>query len=128
MMGAQKVNDKSKPKAVMGASGKVVVGMAPPVQGKSKSALRREKAKQKKQEEESRRALEEKVLTKPAEATEAPAPVAPVDPEKRARKIKKVLKQIDDLKSKDPSSLNDDQKKKIDSETELRDELAKLGL
>jgi translation initiation factor 2A len=124
MMGAQAVKDR--PAKIMGASGKVVVGLAPPptAQGKSKSALRREKDKHKKKEEEARKALEEKMLAeqKVAEAQ------APVDPEKRARKIKKTLKQIDDLKTKDPSDLNDDQKMKIDSEKELLDELAHLGL
>jgi translation initiation factor 2A len=124
MMGAQAVKDK--PAKIMGASGKVVVGLAPPptTQGKSKSALRREKEKQKKKEEEARKALEEKMLVE-QKAAEAQAPV---DPEKRARKIKKTLKQIDDLKTKDPSALNDDQKMKIDSEKELLDELAGLGL
>lgn len=129
MKGAQKVEDK--PKSVMGVSGKVVVGMAPPAnQGKSKSALRREKAKQKKDEEDARRALEEKVL---AEAPPAPTPAEAstnesTDPEKRGRKIKKTLKQIEELKARDPSSLNEDQKRKIESEKELLTELASLGI
>eukprot|EP00934_Nitzschia_sp_Nitz4_P004155 Nitzschia sp. Nitz4//scaffold14_size191712//6079//7995//NITZ4_001699-RA/size191712-processed-gene-0.257-mRNA-1//1//CDS//3329536855//4145//frame0 len=121
MVTAQKVVDK--PKQLMGATGKTVVGMAPAGQGKSKSALKREKQKQKKQEEEAKKALEEKMAQAPA-----PAEPAAVDPEKRARKIKKTLKQIDDLKAKDPSSLNDDQKAKIASEAELQAELAKLSL
>lgn len=118
MKGAQKVAEKPK---IMGATGKAVVGMSAPSQEKSKSAQRREKAKQKKEEEAARKALEEKLL---AEAKTA----EPVDPEKRARKIKKNLKQIDDLKKKDPSSLNDEQKAKIEGEKELRDELEKLGI
>jgi translation initiation factor 2A len=123
MKGAQKVVDK--PKSVIGAGGNVVVGMAPPPgEQKSKSALRREKEKKKKQEEEARKELEAKLL---ADQKEAEAAAQPVDQEKRARKVKKILKQIDDLKQKDPSSLNDDQTKKIESEQELRDELAKLG-
>lgn len=122
MKGAQKVVEK--PKIVMGATGKVVVGLAPTAaQGKSKSALRREKTKQKKEEEDARKALEEKVAVEVAAAS-----VEPVDPEKRARKINKTLKQIEDLKEKDASTLNEDQQKKIDSEKELRDELAKLGV
>lgn len=127
MLGAQKVADK--PKQAIGVTGKVVVGMAPPSsqqqQGKSKNALRREKAKQKKEEEEALKALEEKV-----ESTTAPPSDAPnaADAEKRARKIKKTLKQIDDLKARDPSSLDDDQKKKVATEKDLRDELAKLGI
>ena len=126
MLGAQKVVEKPK---VVSATGKVVVGMAPPApQGKSKNAQRREKQKQKKEEEEARKALEEKLLAEQKAAEAATASSSePVDPEKRARKVKKILKQIEDLKSKDPSSLNDDQKKKIDTEQELIDELSKLG-
>lgn len=122
MKGAQKVAEK--PAAIVGATGNVVVGMAAPVQGKSKSALRREKAKQKKEEEDARKALEDKVMAEKA-TDEAPTNA---DPEKRARKIKKTLKQIEDLKAKDPSSLNEDQKKKIGSEAEIRQELASLNL
>ena len=122
MKGAQKVVDK--PKIVMGATGKVVVGLAPAAaQGKSKSALRREKTKQKKEEEDARKALEEKVAVEVAAAS-----AEPVDPEKRAKKINKTLKQIEELKGKEQSTLNEDQQKKIDSEKELRDELAKLGV
>ena len=123
MKGAQKVSDKPK---FLGATGKVIVGMAPTEQqGKSKSALRREKAKQKKKEEEERKAFEEKMLAeqKAAATTEVAA-----DPAKRIKKVKKVLKQIDELKQKDPSSLNDDQKKKIGTEASLREELAKLEI
>jgi translation initiation factor 2A len=123
LKGAQKVDDR--PKTFVGAYGQVVSGLAPPAQGKSKSAVRREKVKQKKDEEEARKELEAKVLaeTKTEEATPAAVP-----PENRARKIKKLLKQIDDLKAKDPSSLNEDQQKKIDAEAELRQELASLNL
>lgn len=128
MKGAQKVAEK--PKAVVGVTGKVVVGMAPPAQGKSKSALRREKAKQKKEEEDARKALEEKVLLAEEQPVkgEATGPEAAVDPEKRGRKIKKTLKQIDDLKARDPSTLNEDQKQKIESEADLLKELASLGI
>jgi translation initiation factor 2A len=122
MKGAQKVLDK--PKIVMGATGKAVVGLAPAAaQGKSKSALRREKTKQKKEEEDARKALEEKVAVEVAAAS-----TESVDPEKRAKKINKTLKQIEELKGKDPSTLNEDQQKKIDSEKDLRDELGNLGV
>ena len=52
------------------------------------------------------------------------------DPEKRAKKINKMLKQIDDIKSRQASGteLNDDQRKKMEGEEELRRELALLGL
>ena len=122
LVGARKVTEKPK---VVGVTGKVVVGMAPPTQGKSKSALRREKAKKKKEEEEARQAMEAKAL---AEQEAAKTTAEPIDPQKRARKIKKTLKQIDELKKKDASALNDDQKKKIESEQSLLDELAKLEI
>ncbi|KAG7358368.1 translation initiation factor eIF2A [Nitzschia inconspicua] len=127
MKGAQRVVDKKTPVKVVGVTGQVVVGMAPPPteQGKSKSAQRREKQKQKKQEEEARKKLEEKLA---ADQKAAAAATESMDPEKRARKLKKILKQIDDLKQKDPETLNDDQKKKIASEAELLEELQKLGI
>eukprot|EP00536_Pseudo-nitzschia_multiseries_P002798 jgi/Psemu1/283970/fgenesh1_pg.39_\ len=129
MLGAQKVtaNNCGAKRAVVGATGKVVVGMAAPEQkeGKSKSALRREKQQQKKKEEAARKALEEKLAAEQKAQEEANKPV---DPAKRAKKINKVLRQIDDLKQKDPSELNDDQKEKIATEASLRDELAKLGV
>ena len=129
MLGAQKVT-KTTPgvkRGVVGATGKVVVGMAPPEQkeGKSKSALRREKQQQKKKEEAARKALEEKLAAEQKAQEEANKPV---DPVKRAKKINKVLRQIDELKQKDPSELNEDQAKKVASEPSLREELAKLSV
>jgi len=107
------------------------VGMASVVGGgdgeKSKSALRREKqrlAKEKVEQEaaeaEQRKKKEEKARI---EANKA-------DPTKRAKKINKVLKQIDEIKAKLASGveLNDDQKKKMESEESLRKELASLKL
>ena len=129
MLGAQKVTKSNtiNKRAVVGATGKVVVGMTPtePKEGKSKSALRREKQQQKKKEEAARKALEEKLAAEQKAQEEANKPV---DPVKRAKKINKVLRQIDDLKKKDPSELNEDQKTKIATEKELRDELAKLSV
>lgn len=112
-----------KPKNVQG---KVVVGLAAD-SGKSKSAIKREKQKKKKEEQAVAEAVTQAVAAVVAE-TKAEPESAGLDPEKRARKIKKILKQIDELKSKDPASLNDDQKAKITSEEELRQELASLGL
>jgi translation initiation factor 2A len=129
MMVAQKVVEK--PRAVVGVTGKVVVGMsaADASQGKSKDAKRRERQKQKKEEEAARKALEDKLLAdQKVKEAEAAAAAQPVDPEKRARKIKKLLKQIDELKEKDPSTLNEEQRKKIASEKDLLDEMAKLGV
>lgn len=129
MLGAQKITKNSSvvKRPVMGATGKVVVGMAPAEQkeGKSKSALRREKQQKKKKEEAARKALEEKLAAEQKSQEEANKPV---DPVKRAKKINKVLRQIDELKQKDPSELNEDQRKKLESEKDLRDELAKLNV
>ena len=113
----------------VGASSVVVVGGAvtSSTEEKSKSALRREKqnmAKEKAErdaaEAEQRKQEEERART---EANKA-------DPEKRAKKIKKILKQIDEIKAKVScgGELNDDQRKKIESEEELVKELASLGL
>eukprot|EP00978_Attheya_sp_CCMP212_P041776 scaffold244006_cov50-Attheya_sp.AAC.2 len=119
--GATKVVSKS---SVVGASVSkkpTVVGMAPAEQGKSKNALKKEKARMAKLKAE-----EEERMRKEQEAAAAAA--APVDPKKRSKKISKLLKQIDELKSKDPSTLNDDQKSKLSSEEELRKELAGLSV
>ena len=103
------------------------VGAAASAGEKSKSALRREKqnllrekAEREAAEAEQRKRDEERART---EANKA-------DPEKRAKKIKKLLKQIDEIKAKVSSGgeMNDDQRKKIESEVELVKELASLGL
>lgn len=116
-----------KKSAVSVTSGKVIPGMAPVDDSKSKSALKREKKKAKdaeqlKEQEEAARIAEEE------KAKLAAQPPAPADLEKRARKMKKMLKQIEDLKGKDASELNEDQKSKVDSEAELLAELASLNV
>lgn len=120
LQGATKV---SKQQPVVGAAAQkaLPVGMAaaPAPGGKSKSQLKREKLKKKKELEEQQRKEEEE------KAAAAPPPTEPVDPAKRARKVKKILKQIDELKAKG-GELNEDQKAKLDSEAELRAELAQL--
>ena len=111
----------------VGASSVVTVGGGGGDGEKSKSAIRREKqrlAKEKAEREAAeaeRRKLDEERAR--VEANKA-------DPAKRAKKINKILKQIDEIKTKLASGveLNDDQKKKMDSEEELRKELASLGL
>mmetsp|Transcript_78 Transcript_78/g.95 ORF Transcript_78/g.95 Transcript_78/m.95 type:complete len:659 (+) Transcript_78:70-2046(+) len=120
MLGAQKVtnNKNSIMRGVVGTTGKVVIGLAPSEQkeGKSKSALRREKQQQRKKEDEARKELEAKQVIEQKKS----------DPVKRAKKINKTLRQIDELKQKDPSALNEDQIEKIATEQELRGELSKL--
>jgi translation initiation factor 2A len=104
-------------------TGKAIAGLAAD-QGKSASAIKREKQKLKKQQEETQRKQRELIeqQAQQAEANEQQ------DPEKRARKINKTLKQIDDLKTKDPSTLNEDQQSKIASEASLREELKMLAI
>jgi translation initiation factor 2A len=123
--GAQKVDKKlASALSVTSSSRGPAAATAEP--GKTTSQLKREKKKAKEaeqakeQEEATRKAEEEK--------TKLAAVVTQVDPEKRARKIKKMLKQIDDLKQKAASELNEDQKSKVDSEAELVAELASLGI
>jgi translation initiation factor 2A len=122
MKGAQVVAGQPK-KAVAAQTGKVIPGLVIQANdGKSKSAMKREKQKMAKQ-----RKVEEEETNKQDEVAASPPSTDPVDAEKRARKIKKSLKQIEDLKSKDPGSLNEDQQQKIDSEASLLEELATLG-
>ena len=126
MKGASKVVDKPK-----NVQGKVMVGMTPVDAGKSKSAVKREKQKKKKEEQADAAAnafAEAQAAAAAAAATPVPSPEASIDPAKRARKLNKTLKQIEDLKTKDPGSLNDDQKSKVASEAEVWKELADLGL
>ena len=123
MIGATKVIPKG---LIATADGKKIpVGMAPSNEGKSKSGLRKErqklakqKAEQAEREEKERKEREEK------EKMEA----ASNDPVKKAKKLQKILKQIAELKTKDPSSLNEDQKKKIDSEAEILSKLSELNV
>ena len=129
MMGATAVTKKKLGGISVTAGGKKLpVGMTAAGgdgQGKSKSAQRRERQKANKakmEQEEAQKKAEEEA------AKAAAAKAAAADPEKRARKIRKTLKQIDELKTRDPTGLNDDQKKKMASEDELRAELAKLGV
>jgi len=110
--------------AKMSSTGKKLpVGMAPDNEGKSKSALRKERqrlAKEKmelaEREEKERKEREEKERIAAAAG----------DPVKRSKKLNKTLKQIKDLKAKDPSTLNDDQKNKIAMEEGILKELAEL--
>ncbi|KAL9182374.1 hypothetical protein ACHAXT_013026 [Thalassiosira profunda] len=104
-----------------------VVGAAPAAAEKSKSALRREKQRLAREAAEREAAAEEQ-RKKDEEAARVAANKA--DPEKRAKKIKKSLKQIDEIKAKAAggAELNEDQRRKVDSEAELRAELAALGL
>jgi len=123
--GAGKVTAKSQ---VAAATGRSVVGLAPAsTSQKSKSAQRREKVKLKKQQQEQQeKIIQQHSSSVPTEVSEAKT--ESVDPEKRAKKLKKILRQIEDLKTKDESSLNEDQRKKIASEAEILKELEGLQI
>jgi uncharacterized protein with WD repeat len=128
MMAATKVTPQLS--GIQASSGKrLPVGMAPPTtqtDGKSKAAMKREKQKQMKQKQEEAKAREEAAAV--AAVAAAATTKEQVDPEKRAKKINKILRQIEELKTKDASTWNEDQKAKVESEASLRAELAKLGL
>ena len=118
---------KVAPKGIVGASStkKGPVGMTSDDGGKSKSALRKERLRlaKKKAEEEEKAEAERKAI----EEKERISAVA-ADPVKRAKKLKKIIKQIDDLKTRDASSLNEDQLKKLAMEEEVRKELESLSV
>mmetsp|Transcript_8140 Transcript_8140/g.11627 ORF Transcript_8140/g.11627 Transcript_8140/m.11627 type:complete len:713 (-) Transcript_8140:34-2172(-) len=92
---------------------------------KSKNSIRREKQRLAKQraEEAAKQEAERKAQE---EKDRIAANIA--DPEKRVKKISKILKQIEDLKLKEASALNDDQKRKIATESDLRNELASIKI
>ena len=93
--------------------------------GKSKSALKKERQRlaKKKAEEEAKAEAERKAVEEKERAAAAAA-----DPVKRSKKLKKIIKQIDELKAKDPSTLNEDQKKKLANEESIRKELESLSV
>jgi translation initiation factor 2A len=94
---------------------------------KSASAIRREKQRLAKEKAEREAAeLEQRKV----DEEQARIIANKTDPEKRSKKLVKLLKQIDDIKLKliNGDELNDDQKKKMESEEELRKELASLGI
>lgn len=126
---AVKVTKRNGPVGAASVTGGAPVGSSAANDdgGKSKSALRREKQRLAKEKAEKEAAEEEK-RKKEEELARVAANKA--DPEKRAKKIRKTLKQIDDIKSKaaNGTELNDDQKKKLATEDELRKELASLNL
>lgn len=104
---------------------KLPVGMAPANDGKSKNALRKERQKVAKEKQEQEEAEEKQRQEKEEKAR---LESAANDPVKKAKKLNKILKQISELKKKDPSSLNEDQKNKIASEAELVKNLAELNI
>ena len=119
LQGATKVI-KSTP--VVNSTTRAIPGLTIAPATKSKSQMKREKLKQKK---------EQQPITEVAPAASiAPRTdeglVTPVDSEKRARKLKKLLKQIEELKLQS-EPLNEDQQAKVASEADVRRELEDLG-
>ena len=109
--------------------GRVIPGLAPAV--KSKNAIKREKTKLKKQQQEETAGLasDAPVSPEPAQGQGAPPPPEEnaLDPEKRIRKLKKALKQIEEIKQRAETDLNDDQKSKLANEAKIRADLQELG-
>ena len=123
-MGPTKVNNhkpgmsiSNKKRIPIGASVAAAANTKPQ---KSKNALRRERQRLAKQKAEAEAAAEK---AKQKETVEEP-----VDKEKIAKKLNKTLKQIEKLKEKDPTALNEDQKKKLASEGSIREQLDSLNL
>jgi len=121
--------------ANIGSGNKLPVGMAASdsntnnaaAGGKSKNALRKERQRQARRKVEE--AEKEEAERKEAEERKAKeVEVEVVDPVKRAKKLKKTLKQIVELKGKDPASLNEAQVQKVAMEEAVTKELAGLGL
>ena len=111
-------------KGVIGANPRGPVGSSN-TEGKSKSAIRKEKQRlaKKKTEEEAKLAAERKAIEEKEKQSSNQN-----DPIKRSKKLKKILKQIDEIKERDPLTLNEDQRNKLTTEAELRQELESLGL
>merc|ERR1719444_735437 len=105
-MGPTKVNNH-KPGMTISNKKRIPVGAsavaADTKPQKSKNALRRERQRLAKQKAEAEAAAEK--------AKEKETAEEPVDEEKIAKKLNKTLKQIEKLKEKDPTTLNEDQKK-----------------
>jgi len=121
------------PKGIAGAFAgkKLPVGMAPADQGKSKNVLRKErhptlslgqrllaKEKQEQVEEEERQRNEQEEKLR--------LDVFANDPVKMEKKLNKILKQILELKKKDPACLNEAQMKKVAREAVVLQKLAEL--
>ena len=122
-MGATKVI----PKGIAGAFAgkKLPVGMAPADQGKSKNALRKERQRLAKEKQEQ---VEEEERQRNEQEEKLRLDAAANDPVKKAKKLNKILKQIVELKKKDPACLNEDQMKKVASEAEILQQLADLNI
>ena len=89
--------------------------------GKSKSQLKKERERERKRLQEEKEAREK---AEAAKVEEDRLSQAREDPAKRKKKIEKQLRAIETLKEK--GGLNEDQRKKVESEEELRKELAGL--
>jgi translation initiation factor 2A len=119
LQGATKVT-KAAP---VNAAARVIPGLTIAPATKSKSQIKREKLKQKKDQQPS----DTTDVAPEAHSVEPPtSQSAPLDPEKRARKLKKIIKQIEELKLQS-EPLNEDQRAKVASEESIRKELEELG-
>jgi len=117
---------------------KTIPGMAPAQASAKqiKNAIKRDKAKLKKAQEEEEALLKTKAEEQALEIARAEedekeipreeTPMPDVDPQKRLRKVRKLLKQVEALRLKDISELDDDQRKKLHGEPLLLEELHRL--
>jgi translation initiation factor 2A len=123
---AKKVEASTSAMAKIRVGGaKMPVGFVPEATEKSKTALKKEKAKAKEEADKKRREEEAAALAVLEREKKASPEGIAEEKAKKEKKIKKALKAIDELKAKG-GELNDDQKKKLESEAALRAELAAL--
>jgi translation initiation factor 2A len=117
-----------KPSSIV--TGRSIPGMAPLNNAKGSGSNSTKKAKSKRPTTESKREVEEPKKTEAVQYKEEVLEVAEtsIDADKRIKKINKLLKQIEELKARDQSQLNDDQRKKIGSESILVEELKTLEI
>jgi translation initiation factor 2A len=115
-------------KKLGGVGGSGIPGMAKE-QGPSRNQKRREA---KKKAEAEAKAAEEAAAAAAAAAAASkkdnPSLMTPEEKAKALKKLNKKLKQLDDIKKKaaDGTELNEDQKAKLASETQLRDDIKKI--
>lgn len=129
-IGARKVvpAQYTKPASSSIVTGRTIPGMAPIVSSSNKKKGKPKRPAATKEEITDEQKKNTSVNNQEEEPAVAESSATATDPEKRAKKINKMLKQIEELKARDPSQLNDDQKKKIGSESALQEELAGLSI
>ncbi len=118
------IQKSARPSSIV--TGRSIPGMAPLNNAKGSGS----NSTKKRPTPETKREVEEPKKTEAVQYKEQALEVAEtsIDADKRIKKINKLLKQIEELKARDQSQLNDDQRKKIGSESILLEELKALEI